>query len=216
MKAIFVAAFVLLALGVSVNGEAVFTPAKLPCAYNLKGGVLKYEEGQLTETQNMTVHFNGPLFAMETVTNDGRGYGVARYDLAYKLDGQYHVPMFEGEKEGVCKDIDLYRDELDKMVRTAMYYFIKVQKFDGMNRSSYNGKECNMFYREEGGVDARLYASDDNYVIAVTGREGDHHYTIIEAEFNFNAPSMDSFALDQDKYPGCSPSAYSAPDDQCN
>jgi len=180
----------------------------------LVGNVIRYDDGQLSDTLNATAYVNGHSYIYDYVDNGVHAVIVARFDLEYQA-GKVYVPVFSSENEGACQDSEVPQHEADQQRTGALYYFLKVQKFDGMNRSTYNGVECNMYYRGEGGVDARLYASDDGHVIAVVDRQDEGNYFIMETSFSYDFP-MDVFALQESQFPGCSPSAYTAPTDQCN
>jgi len=230
MKASFVVVLALIALSVSARphfgafadfkagklGKAVFTPAKLPCAFTIFAHVEYYVNGQLKEVYNMNVSRDGDLVGVfETDANGYTWENSVRYDLAYQQSGYTMVPVYTGQKvdSAVCVKQDLEKTVIDEQVAKTFQPFTEVQTFDSVEKASYKGKKCDRYIRKDQNEELQYFVDSNNYLVGVVENE-DVGVTIVgDVSYAFDVP-MSNFVM-LNIYPGCDADAYKAPKEQC-
>jgi len=202
-------------------GTVYFTPHKLPCSY----GVL-VQASQTRKSHNTTLdytqtifHDNG-LLALDArdPKQDVTTRRIFRMDLAFTNKTSTYISEFYGYYSGQysyggCQTKIAEKKIEEEKIESLLLIFNQQGAYDGVKKAIFKGKQCRQYYLEGKDFMINVYVDDDDYIIGSWQTDGD--FTLLTAmSYKFNI-SMDAFALNPDKCPGCSNEAYVAPKDQC-
>jgi len=196
-------------------GDITFTPAKLPCSFNLSYH-LQRVSGNITSDSFYTFLKNGKLFFLEEKEKTSIWDAIVRPDLSFESGGDIYVPFYSSYKGATCEERDLSEEEADDYVHDKLATFIDKQTFISVNETVFQGKKCKAYYTvKDKKTQVFEYVDEKDYIIGAIYRDPrkSYHYLVV-VSYNFTVP-MTGFAMDRSKFPDCQQKAYSVPKNQC-
>jgi len=195
-------------------GKVVFTPHKLPCSFGINAHTDCYESGRVGWSYNNSIYRNGKNTLEATYFAILCDVFTTRFDQSYEEQGKTMVPVYHGWKRpsASCETTAYETSDIESSIEYHLRMFLESSSFDSVTPSSFKGKKCNMYTREEDAFE--LYADENNFIIGYADKSKPATILISDVSYDFNF-TMNVFAQSRISFPDCDDKAYTTPKDQC-